>query len=384
MHPPRLSHVADTFTWYATSNKAYALAESASLLGVLSVAYSSADIKGTKQGTPQGPPSLQHDGNGSSHAKKKHKVSKSTIVIVLVLLVGLGIMLYPTISDWWNSMHQSRAIASYDEAVAAMDDADIEQMFAQAEAYNNHLDQLASPLTTHSKLSDEYYNTLDITGTGIMGYVNIPSINVKLPIYHGTSDTVLAAAAGHLEGTHLPIGGTGRHAVISAHRGLPSAMLFTRLDELDVGDYFAITVLDEELAYQVDQVLIVEPRETAELTPVVNEDLVTLQTCTPYGVNSHRLLVRGHRVDGMPVDAGLSKDATRVPTYMVAAVVVIPILLALLIGLLISYRRRPVSVNQAQEVIESYAQSADVSQGMPNAPDDKTDDDTGFPGTFRP
>ena len=210
-------------------------------------------------------------------AKKKKKSGRlSTIILVLVLLTGLGIMLYPTISDYWNSFHQTRAIAQYDEVVAQLDDTDYESLFAAAEAYNEHLRQLSLPYAQYDQLEDEYYSVLDVAGNGIIGYVDIPKIDVELPIYHGTSEQVLNMAVGHLEGSSLPIGGESRHAVLSAHRGLPSAKLFTDLDKMEVGDTFTITVLNQVLTYEVDQILIVEPAQLESLNIVDGEDYCTL------------------------------------------------------------------------------------------------------------
>ena len=224
------------------------------------------------------------------------KKNRSTIILILIFLVGLSVMLYPTVSDYVNQRHQSRALASYDETVNEMSDADYTAYFEAADAYNQRLAATPNSFFTPEQVSG-YDETLDVSGTGIMGYITIPRIGVELPVYHGTSDGVLQVAAGHLEGSSLPVGGAGTHAVISAHRGLPSAKLFTNLDELEAGDTFTITVLDRVLTYEVDRISIVLPTETDLLQPVEGQDYVTLMTCTPYGINTHRLLVRGHRVN---------------------------------------------------------------------------------------
>ena len=217
------------------------------------------------------------------------KKNRSTIILILIFLVGLSVMLYPTVSDYVNQRHQSRALASYDETVNEMSDADYTAYFEAADAYNQRLAATPNSFFTPEQVSG-YDETLDVSGTGIMGYITIPRIGVELPVYHGTSDGVLQVAAGHLEGSSLPVGGAGTHAVISAHRGLPSAKLFTNLDELEAGDTFTITVLDRVLTYEVDRISIVLPTETDLLQPVEGQDYVTLMTCTPYGINTHRLL----------------------------------------------------------------------------------------------
>ena len=230
------------------------------------------------------------------------KKNRSTIILILIFLVGLSVMLYPTVSDYVNQRHQSRALA---------------------DAYNQRLEATPNSFFTPEQVSG-YDETLDVSGTGIMGYITIPRIGVELPVYHGTSDGVLQVAAGHLEGSSLPVGGAGTHAVISAHRGLPSAKLFTNLDELEVGDTFTITVLDRVLTYEVDRVSIVLPTETDLLQPVEGQDYVTLMTCTPYGIN-----VR------------VTADATRIDPIITAPVIALPMLAVLLIWLLVTTRKRP-------------------------------------------
>ena len=217
-------------------------------------------------------------------------------VLGLILIVSIGALVYPTFSSWWNSRTSSKAIAVYDETVSNMDDCEKKAVFAKAEKYNEQLSELSAPLSDYGEIVG-YEDILDITGTGIMGYITIPKINVYLPVYHGTSPEVLNIAVGHLQGTSLPIGGNSRHAVISAHRGLPSSKLFTDIDQLVEDDIFTVTVLDEVFTYSVDSIDVVLPTETNKLLPVKDKDYITLMTCTPYGVNTHRLLVRGHRID---------------------------------------------------------------------------------------
>ena len=265
---------------------------------------------------------------------KKHL---STIALVLVLLVGLSLMLYPTVSDWWNSMHQSRAIASYSETVAELDHSRYDELLAGAQAYNATLQNGPGRFDLTDEERAVYERVLDVSGTGIMGYVEVPAIGCSLPIYHGTSEGVLQIAIGHIEGSSLPVGGLGTHCVLSGHRGLPSAKLFTSLDKLVVGDTFMLHVLDETLTYEVDQILVVEPEDVSalELDPLA--DLCTLVTCTPYGINSHRLLVRGHRIETQKEKAPVTvtADAVQVERWKVALAVAGPLLiLVMMIGLL--------------------------------------------------
>ena len=261
----------------------------------------------------------------------------STIILILIFLVGLSVMLYPSVSDAVNRKHQSRAVAGYAEEVEQLSDADYQTYFDAADAYNRQLNTTPNSFYKPDLVSG-YAQTLDISGTGIMGYITIPKISVELPIYHGTDEGVLQVAAGHLEGSSLPVGGAGTHAVISAHRGLPSAKLFTNLDELEVGDRFTITVLDRVLTYEVDQISIVLPTEIDQLLPTEGMDYVTLMTCTPYGINTHRLLVRGKRVETTESQKHIrvAADAFRIEPIIVAPILAIPMLLAALVGVLVA------------------------------------------------
>lgn len=264
---------------------------------------------------------------------KKHG---STVFLILILLIGLSLMLYPTLSDWWNAYHQNRAIADYDKALTNLDRADYSAYFAEAEDYNRRIREISYPLMYHEKVSG-YQEALNLTGNGIMGYVQIPKINVSLPIYHGTDETVLQVAVGHVAGTTLPTGGPSTHCAISAHRGLPSARLFTDLDKMEIGDTFTLTVLDRILTYQVDQILVVEPKEADPLYVVEGEDYCTLVTCTPYGINTHRLLVRGTRIDNIEEKRVIhvTADAIVMDPLIVAPLAAAPGLLLLLAVLLI-------------------------------------------------
>lgn len=264
------------------------------------------------------------------------------MTLVLILLAGLSLLLYPTVSDYWNSFHQSRAIASYAEQVAEIDTADYERLWAEAQEYNQTLVGKSGRYQMTDEERETYESLLDVSGTGIIGYIEIPAINCSLPIYHGTDEGVLQIAIGHIEGSSLPVGGESTHCVVSGHRGLPRAKLFSDLDKLVVGDEFMLCVLDETLTYEVDQIRIVLPDELNDLEIVEGKDYCTLVTCTPYGINSHRLLVRGHRVENR-ANAGsvrVTADAMQIEPLLVAPVVAIPMLLLLLILLLLPRRRK--------------------------------------------
>ena len=263
------------------------------------------------------------------------KKNRSNIILILIFLVGLSVMLYPTVSDYVNQKNQSRAVASYSEEVENLSDVDYQAYFDAADDYNRQLAETPDAFYRPEEVSG-YTDTLDVSGTGIMGYITISKIGVELPVYHGTSDGVLQVAAGHLEGSSLPVGGAGTHAVISAHRGLPSAKLFTNLDELEVGDTFTITVLDRVLTYEVDQISIVLPTETDLLQPVEGKDYVTLMTCTPYGINTHRLLVRGKRIENAENQKHIrvTADALRIEPIIVAPALAVPMLLVMLVVML--------------------------------------------------
>ena len=264
------------------------------------------------------------------------KENRVTLIIVAVGLLGIGLILYPSVADWWNSFHQSRAVASYAQKVANMDNSEYERILAEAEAYNNNL----AINGINWKMSKEelavYEKELDITGTGIMGYISIPKIHVELPIYHGIDDAVLQIAIGHLSETSLPVGGSTTHCVVSGHRGLPSAKLFTDIDKLVEGDTWTVNVLNKTLTYEVDQIRVVLPTDLSNLQLEQGKDQFTLVTCTPYGINTHRLLVRGHRVDNAQGEANVIADALQIEPVYMAPFVAIPFILLLLIIMMIS------------------------------------------------
>ena len=270
------------------------------------------------------------------------KKNSSTIILLIVFVLGLSLLLYPSFSNYWNSFTSSKAIGSYAEQVSSLDEDRYQYLWQSAYDYNQSLRSRPNPYVLTDELAETYHSLLDVGGTGIMGYIEIPTLSVSLPIYHGTSDAVLQIAVGHLEWTSLPVGGEGTHCVLSGHRGLPSAKLFTNLDKLVVGDTFILRVLDEILTYEVDQILIVEPQNTTALHVEEGKDLCTLVTCTPYGVNSHRLLVRGHRVENAEEARiiRVTADAVQIEPIIVAPVVASPLLLVLLIAVLIPKKRR--------------------------------------------
>lgn len=273
---------------------------------------------------------------------KKKKGNFTTLLLILVLLAGLSLLLYPSVSDYWNSFHQTRAIATYAEEVANLNQDQYDEIWAATKAYNASLVERDNAYLLSDAQKEEYQQLLNVSGLGVMGYIEIPSIDCSLPIYHGTEESVLQIAVGHLDWSSLPVGGESTHCVLSGHRGLPSAKLFTNLDKLREGDIFLLRILDEVLTYEVDQILIVEPQEVGALQIVEGQDYCTLVTCTPYGINTHRLLVRGHRIDNVEEakTVRVTADAIQIEPLLVAPIVAIPILLLLLILLLLPKQPR--------------------------------------------
>ena len=270
--------------------------------------------------------------------KKKRGPSVSTIILVIILLAGVGILLYPSVSDLWNSMHATRAIAGYVTAVEDMSGQEKEDMLRAARIYNDKLSNGVNFKLTDEEYA-EYESLLNIGGTGIMGYVQITAIGVNLPIYHSVDESVLQIAVGHIPGSSLPVGGERTHAVLSGHRGLPSAKLFSDLDQIVEGDTFTVNIMDQTTTYMVDQIRIVLPEETGELAIQDGKDYCTLVTCTPYGVNTHRMLVRGRRIENIAGEVVVVAEAVRIPTYVVIPAVGVPLLFLILVIMLIYYRR---------------------------------------------
>ena len=272
----------------------------------------------------------------------KKKSSFVTAILIAAFFIGALLLLYPTISDFWNSFHQSRAIASYAEQVADLDENAYDRLWEDARTYNKTLGDRMNRFVMAEEQKKAYAALLNIADNGVMGYIEIPKVRCNLPIYHGTDEAVLQVAIGHVPGSSLPVGGESTHCVLSGHRGLPSAKLFTNLDELETGDVFMLRVLDETLTYEVDQIRTVLPNELGDLAIVEGEDYCTLVTCTPYGLNSHRLLVRGHRVEN---HAGASTirvtaDAMQIEPLQVAPLVAAPILVVMLVVVLIPHRTK--------------------------------------------
>lgn len=271
--------------------------------------------------------------------KKKKYVS--TVILIVVLFVGISLLLYPTVSDYWNSFHQSQAVAGYAETVADLKDDEYVCLRSEADAYNQTLLDRQDVFNLSDVEQQAYENVMDVTGTGIMAYIEIPKIHCILPIYHGTDESVLQVAIGHIPGSSLPVGGVDTHCVLSGHRGLPSARLFTDLDELAEGDLFFIHVLNDTLTYEVDQILIVEPDEVEALAIARGEDYCTLVTCTPYGVNTHRLLVRGHRMADLETDTlEVSADMQQVDLVSVVPILVVSLVVIFLLVVLVRFRKR--------------------------------------------
>lgn len=265
-----------------------------------------------------------------------------TVFLAVIFFAGLGLLLYPTVSDYWNSLHQSTAVTNYVESVTNIDDSKYEELWNEAVAYNEKLGKTGINWNLSDEEKEEYNNYLKVDDTGIMSYIEIPVINCSLPIYHGTEESVLQVAVGHIEGTSLPVGGKSTHCVMSGHRGLPSAKLFTDLDKLVEGDTFIIHTLDATLTYEVDQIRIVEPSDLSDLQIEEGKDLCTLVTCTPYGINTHRLLVRGHRVanEEEKEEVRVSSDATLIDPVQVSPFLAGPILFLLLLGVLFGSKKR--------------------------------------------
>lgn len=282
------------------------------------------------------------------------KKNFTTLLLLTICLVGAGLIAYPTFSDWWNSFHQSRAVASYMEAVTDMDEERYEEILSDADAYNKKLSREGVRWNLTEEQEKEYNSVLNINDSGIMGYIDIPKINITLPIYHGTDEAVLQIAIGHIDGTSLPVGGDSSHCIVSGHRGLPSARLFTDIDKLVEGDTFTMTVLNRTVTYEVDQIRIVEPTDLSDLQISKGKDYCTLVTCTPYGINTHRLLVRGHRIENAQGDAQVIADAMQIESIYIAPFIAVPILVLLVIMMLIHTGQSGRRKKSAQKVMKEF------------------------------
>jgi len=262
---------------------------------------------------------------------------KATIILLVSFFIGLSVLLYPSFSSFWNSKTQSEAIVDYEAMLAAYKPEDYSALFEQADQYNKNLAALPFPLRDHMQLDEEYWKTLNVGGNGMMGYITIPKISQELPVFHSTSDAVLGIAVGHFQGTSLPVGGKTTHSVVSAHRGLPTAVLFTHLDRMEIGDTFHFTILDRTFVYEVDQIRIVEPNDVSLIQIESGKDYCTLLTCTPYGINTQRLLVRGHQIDATQKrNIYIANEAYRVDTLVVMPMVALPIIFVLLIYVMVA------------------------------------------------
>ena len=285
------------------------------------------------------------------------------ILVTFAFVAGIGFLAYPGVSDWWNSFHSSRAVMSYTEAISNLDTSEYDRIWEQGEEYNARLAETGPLWIMTDEQMQDYQNQLKVGDLEVIGSITIDKINVNLPLYLTTSESVLQVAVGHLEGTSLPVGGPSTHSVFSGHRGLPSARLFTDLDKLVAGDTFQLHVLNRTLTYQVDQIRIVEPTDLSDLQILEGQDLCTLVTCTPYGINTHRLLVRGHRVTNPHGDAKVTSDALQIESFIVAPVIAAPVLVLLLVGFLFSTRKRKLDLPQIYKqsgVADSYRTLPDV------------------------
>lgn len=302
---------------------------------------------------------LQHT-SAKKQNRTLHWARERIISILLLAMFGIGVCLlaYPSFSDYWNSFHQSRAVSSYAESVAGMDAKEYERILSDARRYNEALAEHGITWIMPDEQKTEYEKLLDITGTGVMGYIKIQKIDVTLPIYHGTEESVLQTSIGHLEQSSFPVRGESVHCMLSGHRGLPSARLFTDLDKLKEGDTFTITTLNETINYEVDHIWIVEPEDLSHLTIEKGKELCSLITCTPYGINSHRLIVRGHRIENVNGDAMVIADAIQIRPVFIAPFLAIPILLLLLGYVMI---RTSVRWNKKRDYADEYLTSRGLS-----------------------
>ena len=280
------------------------------------------------------------------------------MIIMIVMLVGIGLLLYPSVANYWNQFHQTRAIMAYNDTVSSLSTEDYEKILNDAKEYNKKLGETGIVWKMSKAQKAEYEKQLAVDSSGIMGYVSVPKFHIKLPVYHGTNESVLQIAIGHLEQTSLPVGGESSHCEVSGHRGLPSARLFTDIDKIKEGDTWTMNVLNETLTYECDQIRIVEPEDLSNLQIAKGKDYCTLITCTPYGVNTHRLLVRGHRIPNVDGNANLTADAIQIEPIYIAPFLAVPIILILLIVLIASTRRAK-KFNPAK-VVEGYLDSKGI------------------------
>lgn len=265
---------------------------------------------------------------------------RNTIIMIILFFIGLLTLFYPTLSNYYNEKIGSKTIYNYENIIDSYDFNKFKEIKDNAIKYNKDLSKLSDPLIDYKEIKN-YENILNVNDEGMMGYLSIDKIRVEIPIYHGTSNDTLNSFVGHVEGTSLPIGGNSTHSVLSAHRGLPSAKLFSDLDKLEVGDIFKIIVLDEALTYKVDKISIVKPNNSKELMNVKDKDYVTLITCTPYGINTHRLLVRGVRVDNNVNKFYISTEGFKINKLIVIPILTLPIIILLILIIVIKPVKKP-------------------------------------------
>ena len=302
---------------------------------------------------------IRDSGNADNPVMKWMREKLVTWILTGIMLVGLGLLVYPSFADYWNSFHQTRAVMSYAENVSGMNADEYEKILDSARSYNEELAERGISWSMSDEQKEKYWKELNVGHDGVMGYIRIQKIDVMLPIYHGTDDEILRTSIGHLEESSLPVGGSASHCMLSGHRGLPSARLFTDLDKLKEGDVFTMTILNETLTYEVDHIWIVEPSDMSHLTIEEGKDYCTLITCTPYGVNSHRLLVRGHRVENLNGDALVVADAIQIRPVYIAPFLSIPILVIMLLYVLFetSLKRR-----KQRDLKEEYLEEKGVQE----------------------
>ena len=287
------------------------------------------------------------------------KGKATTVILVIVFFIGMSLLLYPSISNWWNSFHQTRAVFSYADTVSKIDSGEYRHYIDEALAYNERLAERGIQWQMSDLERSEYEACLNVDDTGSMGYIDIPKIRVMLPLYHGTEEAVLQTSIGHIEFTSLPIGGTSSHCVVSGHRGLPSAKLFSDLDKLTYGDQFTLNILNETLTYEVDQITVVEPADVDSLQIEEGQDYCTLLTCTPYGINTHRMLVRGRRVANKDGGAKVLADALQIEPKYIAPFLAVPVLLILAVLTSIASDRRAKRRKKKEELLQAAAAAVD-------------------------
>lgn len=278
------------------------------------------------------------------------KKDKSNVLIIAVFFIGLSILLYPIVSNWWNELRQSRAIMDYETAVSQISLADYEKMLSEAKKYNEMIAEEGMQWVMDDDQREHYNNILNVDGTGNMGYISIPKINVNLPLYHGVSEEVLLTSIGHIEGTSFPVGGETSHSVVSGHRGLPSSKLFSELDKLSEGDRWTVSILNETFTYQVDQIKVVEPDDLQFIQLEDGQDYMTLVTCTPYGINTHRLLIRGHRVENTDGNALVIAEAIQIQPIFIAPFIAAPLLIFLLVSFITITNKKLAEKRAEQEI----------------------------------